>query len=73
MCLSYSIDWGDGSVETELQSTFENCLIDPFERQLTHVYTSPGSFAITFKSNQYAPTRKLNDIGQVERHSIVLR
>jgi len=49
-CTSYVLDWGDGSVPATSQvQALSNCSNDLVKKEMTHVYSTAGNYAVTLK------------------------
>jgi hypothetical protein len=76
-CLSYSLDWGDGSpllqvFRTKTQSEC-NRYNSKKEKVLSHNYATSGEFTIRFKNDSAGPQRLPEQMGPVEIQTIVVR
>lgn len=68
VCLSYKLDWGDGTaplvVRGPMQGSTESCqAVHPAQKNLTftHTYITPGTYTITWQSNDGYPSLSLEE------------
>lgn len=74
LCLSYHLDWGDGSAPEVLrrQPPATGCPLAAETLKLHHTYVKPGSYTVTLRSTNLETFKPLDSVVMYEAASIVV-